>query len=43
MTLTGFVLLYMLGTVAIGVFAATRVRIRTTLRLQGAVFPSPWS
>ena len=41
MTLTGFVLLYMLGTVAIGVFAATRVKNTNDFALAGRSLPLP--
>lgn len=41
MTLTGFVLLYMLGTVAIGVYAATRVKNTNDFALAGRSLPLP--
>ena len=41
MTLTGFVLLYIVATIAIGVIAATRVKNTSDFALAGRSLPLP--
>ena len=43
MTLTGFVLLYIAATIAIGVIAATRVKNTSDFALAGRSFRCLWS
>ena len=43
MTLTGFVLLYIAATIAIGVIAATRVKNTSDFALAGRSLPLPLS